>query len=653
MKKKQWAQTFSLIDEKYVEEADPAHDAGRISAARRIRRRVIAIAACAAAVFLGLVLFIPYRTEEPDVSRYAGNEYYAVIQRLQYAQMREPRYRNNLDYLLSNSISGKDVTNGSNGTVVLPDGRNYYYDGITDDGTVNTDNANTGSYRETTDNQVAGAIEGDLLKRTDTRIYHMDVSDAVLRVYSLQGENSVLLGSFDLTQAWTVSGYDIVGGYDTEMYLSADGRHVTVVTGIRLPGKSGYDTCTVILLDVTDPAAIRTEKQVVLSGTVVTSRLTGDGQTLLLMTSLDAGGARDYTNTLEFVPCVDRGDGQGMCPLTADRITVPAEVGGTVYSTLTVFDAETLEVRDSRSVLGGSLDAVYVNDRTVYLAWRYTLTETVGLNRVRRVRTGILGIACDGGELTVRGSVALDGVLHNQYSMDERDGILRVVTGTDTMRYTAAELVGQNNAGITRHVNANLYCVSLAADGWEVVGQDIGFAPDGESPQSVRFDGQYAYVCTAVTATLTDPVYFFDLSDPAHITRKDTGTIVGFSHSLVQLPDGNLLGLGTGSTNGVFKAEVYAESAAGVTSVCTWTRATRFSRNYKAYLIDREAGLFGVPLYGTYVLLRYDGHTLTPVLEAEMPGSWRNSPDFVRAFLADGWLYIFNGDSMTVRAVGT
>ena len=31
--------------------------------------------------------------------------------------------------------------------------------------------------------------------------------------------------------------------------------------------------------------------------------------------------------------------------------------------------------------------------------------------------------------------------------------------------------------------------------------------------------------------------------------------------------------------------------------------------NYKAYPIDREAGLFGVPLYETYVLLHYDGHS--------------------------------------------
>ena len=110
-----------------------------------------------------------------------------------------------------------------------------------------------------------------------------------------------------------------------------------------------------------------------------------------------------------------------------------------------------------------------------------------------------------------------------------------------------------------------------------------------------------------------------------------------------------------GETGSTFKAEVYAESAAGVTSVCTWTRSgTRFSQNYKAYLIDREAGLFGVPLYETYVLLHYDGHSLTSVLEADIPSPSPISPDsdFVRAFLADGWLYILSGDSLIVRAVG-
>ena len=333
MKKKQWAQSFSLIDEKYVEEADPMRDAGCVSAVRRLRRRIITLAACAAAVLLGLILFIPYRAEVPDVSRYADSEYYAVIQRLNDGQVIKPRYRNNLDYLLSKTLSKTDG-----------DDKNYATGGT---GTANGGEARpeTGAYRETTDNQVAGIVEGDLLKRTDTRIYYADKDSAMLRVYSVMGEDSALLGSFDLTQ---------VTVYPCEMYLSADGRSVTLLCN----GNGGNNQSMILLLDVTDPAAIRVTKQVSLSGTLVTSRLTGNGRTLLVVTSSRAGRRQDYSDPLSFVPGINRGDGQGMRPLTADCITVPAEMSGTRYSTLTALHAETLDVLETEAGAEGT----FLND---------------------------------------------------------------------------------------------------------------------------------------------------------------------------------------------------------------------------------------------------------------------------------------------------
>ena len=117
-------------------------DAGRVSAVRRLRRRIITLAACAAAaVLLGLILFIPYRTEVPDVSRYADSEYYAVIQRLNDGQVIKPRYRNNLDYLLSKTLSKTDMDNMNTATGGT---------GTANDGGTRPE---TGAYRETTDNR--------------------------------------------------------------------------------------------------------------------------------------------------------------------------------------------------------------------------------------------------------------------------------------------------------------------------------------------------------------------------------------------------------------------------------------------------------------------------------------------------------------------
>ena len=94
------------------------------------------------------------------------------------------------------------------------------------------------------------------------------------------------------------------------------------------------------------------------------------------------------------------------------------------------------------------------------------------------------------------------------------------------------------------------------------------FAPKGETVRSVRFDGDYAYVCTAIQ--LTDPVFFFDLSDLSNITYKDTGTISGFSTSLVDLGDGFLMGIGVGSLSTTLKVEIYVEGEQGVESYCSY-----------------------------------------------------------------------------------
>jgi uncharacterized secreted protein with C-terminal beta-propeller domain len=142
-----------------------------------------------------------------------------------------------------------------------------------------------------------------------------------------------------------------------------------------------------------------------------------------------------------------------------------------------------------------------------------------------------------------------------------------------------------------REINANLYCIDLAT--WQVAASVEQFAPPGESVRSVRFDGDYAYVCTAIQTS--DPVFFFDLSDLNNITWKDTGNITGFSSSLVNFGDGYLLGIGY-NAEWWMKIEVYEEGENGVESVCLYEQKANFSQDYKAYLIDREKGYIGLGL---------------------------------------------------------
>ena len=182
---------------------------------------------------------------------------------------------------------------------------------------------------------------------------------------------------------------------------------------------------------------------------------------------------------------------------------------------------------------------------------------------------------------------------------------------------------------------------------------------DGETVESVRFDGTNAYVCTAVVITFTDPVYFFDLSDMSNITYTDTGVIEGYSSSLVNFGDGFLLGIGYGATRNTLKIEIYVENGDKVESFASYEREyCSFSEDYKSYFIDRERGLVGiliedssnVYLTNRYILLAFDGYKLVEVLDEEM-GQKIGDPGAARATLADDYVYIMHLDEFKVAKV--
>jgi uncharacterized secreted protein with C-terminal beta-propeller domain len=170
--------------------------------------------------------------------------------------------------------------------------------------------------------------------------------------------------------------------------------------------------------------------------------------------------------------------------------------------------------------------------------------------------------------------------------------------------------------------------------------------------KSARFDGANAYVCTSVE--LSDPVFFFDLSDIDNITWKDTGTIEGFSSSLVNFGDGFLLGIGRGNSWNTVKIEVYEESGDGVVSVCKYeVEQGYYSNDYKSYFIDREKGLVGLGIDrydgdARYVLLHFNGYDIYEIANVLQGDGYLES---YRAFIEDGYLYVFSISNFTVTNI--
>ncbi len=132
----------------------------------------------------------------------------------------------------------------------------------------------------------------------------------------------------------------------------------------------------------------------------------------------------------------------------------------------------------------------------------------------------------------------VDGQINNQFFMDEHKGNLRVVLG---------ERWGQSVKGNKLEVYSQKGNELVKLGGVEAI------AP-GEDVKSVRFDGDRGYV---VTFRKVDPLFVFDLSQPANPKVMGELKIPGFSTYIHPIDNKHLLTIGfnadeqTGRTKGI------------------------------------------------------------------------------------------------------
>ncbi len=633
MKKKNWYRGFSLADDKYVAEADPAN----IIKPKRRKTLISLIAACAclALVICNLWLFIPFNTDPPDVSQYAESEYYGLIQKLNLLTFEKPTYKNNAEKMWAKLKDSSFFLTGATKADSAAPGDAEIADGAT--GTVESE------YQEITDNQVEGIIEADRIKRSDTHIYYLD--NAALRVYSIDKENTAEIGSYTL--------YGDSKNYldQWEFYLSKDCKTVTVVTQYYTKAhQSSGRYVNLISLDVSDPANIVKKEEFNITGDYMSSRMT-NGSILLLTEFVINKRELDFNDESTFLPQIDEGDGAYSIP--AVGIVSPDKLNNTRYTVVMKLDENTLDLKGTAAYLSYSED-VYVSEEHVFLT--HVFADSAKNEDDTITRNSMTEISCltyGGDSFEQKGSVTVRGYVKDQWSMDEYEGVLRVFTTTNatTVReryYDNATVSAELLQTATGTSNASLYCIDLSS--FEVIASVIDFAPPHEEIQSVRFDKESAYVCTSIE--LSDPVFFFDLSDLDNITYKDTGTIEGFSTSLINLGDGYLLGIGRGDTWSGFKVEVYEETDVGVRSVCSYELDNaQYSTEYKSYYVDRQNQFVGIGVIDNvqskYILLHFDGYELIELVNVPLHGD----PANMRGVYIDGYMYMFGQNDFKVEKV--
>ena len=205
------------IDEKFIEEAEgkmKKSKKNRFSQDLGIGKAIRMAASIVILVGLGLFLFWPTYNVRYDAADYADSQYQPLIEKIEpyrYSATKKP-YANNFELggmflkmiFRGFFLGGADMAPGD-----APE-----YEGVMND-----------AYVESTDNQVTGIIEADIIKTTEKYLFRL-ANNTILRIYSLEGENSKLISEYYIPRI--EGSYSIYDG--AEMYLTEDCKTVIVIT---------------------------------------------------------------------------------------------------------------------------------------------------------------------------------------------------------------------------------------------------------------------------------------------------------------------------------------------------------------------------------------------------------------------------------------
>src|SRR5262249_1906997 len=131
------------------------------------------------------------------------------------------------------------------------------------------------------------------------------------------------------------------------------------------------------------------------------------------------------------------------------------------------------------------------------------------------------------------GSGTVDGIVRDQYSMDEFTGALRVATHLTTR-------VADGTPWGTLQGANRISVLTLSGGALHVVGKTDDYGA-GEQTFGTRFLKTRGFV---ITAKQVDPLFTFDLGDPAHPTKVGELQMPGFISYLHPIDDTHLLGIG-------------------------------------------------------------------------------------------------------------
>ncbi len=500
--------------------------------------------------------------------------------------------------------------------------------------------AGRGDYSET-NVQTKGVDEGDIIKTDGEYIYYFDGS--VLKVIQPNDAEAEIISTTDLFVETEERNL-----YYDEIYLSGD--HLVAV-GTEYDMEDYTDTAIVAVYDISDPKNVTLVEEFGQSGYSNSTRMVGD---ILYMITTYRVWDIEEDEPSTYIPEVRTLQEENL--VAVDCICVPDEINSTSWLVVSAYDIGNCETLSTISMLG-SADDIYMSSNNIYVAdteWvieesdEYKVDQYKVVEYLDYAQTNIHKFAYSEGEITYKCTGAITGGLLNQFSMDEYDGYLRVVTTNNDYSYkvfTDEKYGFENYEYSDDSMDNGLYVLN---DSLEIIGSVENLGKD-ERVYSVRFDGEIGYF---VTFRETDPLFAVDLSTPEKPEVLSALKINGFSEYLHNWGDDLLLGIGMeaddeGNVSSMKLSMFDVSDPADVFESTKLVIPYYYSEglnDHNAIFIDEERGLIGFGADEDYVLYQYTDDEFSQYAVAE--GS--NYGYGTRGVRIGEYLYVVGMDDISV-----
>ena len=580
------------------------------SAPRRNTRKAMQLVAAGLAVFMmagagvALLLTNPAATNTNQATAKAVANYTELYALVKTAQSGGTSGRGSMLY-------GDSTTKNESLTPSAP----------TTQGTGNTA-TDSGKGYSNTNVQVEGVDEADITKTDGNYIYRLTNNEVA--IVKADGANLNVIsrikagksGESPQAMEMFVNGDRLlIISQEYQWMLYSDG----VKTGTAMPeggivppiGPSESKTYATIY-DITDRSAPKKLNQLTQSGGYLSSRMVGDSVYLI---------SNYYVNNVvmgqpeTFVPKLGSG--------TDTKLVDPANIQSfenpdtAAYVVVTSIGIKNAAQHESVKAVLGSAGTVYANANSLlvaanqYAEEKSPITKDANGKNVITVtgsqKTKLLLFKIDGGTITQKASATVPGMLRNQFSMDEYDGVFRLCTTNNT--YTTR--IYTDGQDTYEYQNSSVNALYTLDQNLNILGQ-VGELAKGEILYSVRFDGPVGYF---VTFRQVDPLFAVDLSDARNPKVLSALKIPGFSEYLHMYDKGLLFGFGkdadadSGKVKGL-KLSMFTVTDPKDVSVlhtlkleANWSDA---SYNHKAILVNSERSLIAFPAESSYYIYGYD-----------------------------------------------